>query len=129
MSKSTAPSEREIQAAVMAHWRSFAVPGTMVAAVPNAGALGQPGLHRGLFDLVVIGGPVLNGKTGWLELKTSKGKLSPHQETFKAICIASGVPYAVAFGRDEPIRVLEEWGVVRPRAAVRSVLPETVEAA
>lgn len=122
-------TEKQIQAAVLSHWRSFAVPGTVVAAIPNAGALGQPGLHRGLFDLVVLGGPVLNGKTGWLELKTATGKLSDHQQTFKDICIAAGVPYAVAFGRDEPIRVLEEWGVVRPRASVRPLLPETVEAA
>jgi hypothetical protein len=116
MSRSTAPCEREIQAAVLAHWRSLAVPGTLVAAVPNAGALGQPGLHRGLFDLVVIGGPFLRGRTGWLELKTAKGRVSDHQKTFKDICIHAGVPYAITFGRDEPIRVLEEWGVVRPAA-------------
>lgn len=109
-------TEKQIQAAVLSHWRSFAVPGTLVAAVPNAGAMGQPGLHRGLFDLVVMGGPFLGGKTGWLELKTATGELSDHQKTFKDICIHAGVPYAVAHGRDEPIRVLEEWGVVRPVA-------------
>jgi hypothetical protein len=26
--------------------------------------------------------------------------------------IGRGVPYAVAYGRDQPIRVLEEWGAV-----------------
>lgn len=107
-------SEKQIQSAVLSHWRSFAVPGTLVAAIPNAGALGQPGLHRGVFDLMVMGGPFLRDRTGFLELKTTTGKLSAHQETFKLICIAAGVPCAVAFGRDQPIRVLEEWGVVRP---------------
>jgi hypothetical protein len=27
-----------------------------------------------------------------------------------------GVPYAMTWGRDEPIRVLEDWGAVRKRA-------------
>lgn len=109
-------TEKQIQAAVLAHWRSLAVPGTLVAAIPNAGALGQPGLHRGLFDLIVIGGPFLRGRTGWLELKTSTGRVCDHQNTFKDICIHAGVPYAITFGREEPIRVLEEWQVVRPVA-------------
>ena len=30
---------------------------------------------------------------------------------------ARGAPYAVAYGRDEPIRVLEDWGAVRRAAA------------
>jgi len=110
---STQISERQIQASVLAHWRSFAIPGTLVAAIPNAGAMGQSGLHRGVFDLMVMGGPFLRDRTGFLELKTATGRLSAHQETFRLICIASGVPCAVAFGRDQPIRVLEDWGVVR----------------
>lgn len=105
--------ESQIQAAVLAHWRSLALPGTLVAAVPNAGALGQPGLHRGLFDLIVMGGPFLRDRTGWIELKTVNGKVSPHQITFGNICLLNGVPHAITFGRDEPIRVLEEWQVVR----------------
>lgn len=107
-------TESRIQAAVISHWRSLAVPGTLVCAVPNAGAMGQPGLHRGVFDLIVMGGPFLRDRTGYIELKTQTGKLSAHQETFKAHLIHNGIPYAVAFGRDEPIRVLEEWKVVRP---------------
>ncbi len=105
--------ESQIQAAVLAHWRSLALPGTLVAAVPNAGALGQPGLHRGLFDLIVMGGPFLRDRTGWIELKAAKGKVSPHQITFGNLCIHNGVPHAITYGRDEPIRVLEEWQVVR----------------
>lgn len=114
MKRVIAPSEKLIQAAVIAHWRSFGLPGTLVAAVPNAGALGQPGLHRGLFDLIVIGGPYLRDRTGWVELKTAKGKLSRHQATFRDTIAYAGIPYAVTYGRDEPIRVLEAWKVVRP---------------
>ena len=113
---STSPSEKQIQAAVLAHWRAFAIPGTLVAAIPNAGALGQPGLHRGLFDLIVMGGDFLRDRTGWLELKTRTGKLSDHQITFGNICRLNGAPCAITYGRDEPIRVLEEWRVVRRQA-------------
>ena len=112
------PSEKQIQQAVISHWKSFGLPGTLVAAIPNERAFGQPGLHRGLFDLIVIGGDYLRGRTGFLELKTATGKLSPHQTTFRDILIHAGAPYAVAFGRDEPIKVLEEWRVVRPVAEV-----------
>lgn len=108
--------ESAIQSAVISHWKAFGLPGTLVAAVPNAGAFRQPGLKRGLFDLVVMGGPVLRDRTGWLELKTDKGSLGPHQIEFRNLCISNGTPYAVAIGRDEPIRVLEEWGVVRRTA-------------
>lgn len=108
--------EAQIHSAVIAHWKVFGLPGTLVATVPNAGAFGQPGLTRGLFDLIVMGGPVLRDRTGWLELKAEKGRVSDAQKAFKAVCVATGAPYAIAFGRDEPITVLETWGVVKPRS-------------
>ena len=110
-----APREGLIQAAVIDHWKALGVPGSLVAAVPNAKAHGQPGLTRGLFDLVVMS-PTLGDKTGWLELKADDGELSDAQTFFKLLMIARGVPYAVAYGRDEPIKVLEFWGAVRPQA-------------
>ena len=73
-----APREGLIQAAVIDHWRALGVPGSLVAAVPNAKAHGQPGLTRGLFDLVVMS-PTLGDKTGWLELKADDGKPSAKQ--------------------------------------------------
>jgi hypothetical protein len=118
-------TEAQIQKAVIDHWKAFGLPNTLVAAVPNAGAFGQAGLTKGLFDLIVIGGPHLRDRTGWLELKRDGGKLRPEQQTFKDLCIVTGTPYAVAFGRDEPITVLEDWRVVKPRAR----LIATVEAA
>jgi hypothetical protein len=110
-----APREGLIQAACIDHWRALGVPGSLVAAVPNAKAHGQPGLTRGLFDLVVMS-PKLGDLTGWLELKTDDGVLSDAQKLFKLVMIARGVPYAVTYGRDQPIRVLEEWGAVRAQA-------------
>ncbi len=102
--------ESAIQAAVIAHWRSLGYPDTLVAAIPNAGAFGQPGLTKGVFDLLVIGG---KNRIGLIELKSVGGTLSTHQEYFKSLLITNGVSYAVTYGRDQPIRVLEDWGVVR----------------
>jgi hypothetical protein len=110
-----APRESLIQAAVIEHWTAFGVPGSLVAAVPNQNAHGQPGLTPGLFDLVVMS-PTLGDKTGWLELKADDGELSAPQRDVRRVMIALGVPYAVAYGRDQPIRVLELWGAVRPEA-------------
>ena len=108
------PAERLIQGAVLDHWRRLGLPGTLVAAIPNARAFGQAGLTAGLFDLMVIapGLPV-----AFLELKTRAGRMSREQERFRLLLIAAGVPHAVTYGRDEPIAVLAKWGVVRRAAA------------
>ena len=100
-----APREGLIQAAVLAHWRALAVPGSLVAAVPNAKPHGIAGLTPGLFDLVVMS-PTLGDRTGWLELKAEDGELSDDQNKIKLIMIARGIPYAVTWGRDQPIQVL-----------------------
>lgn len=108
-------SEAQITAAVIAHWRSLAIPGTLVTSIPNAGAMRQHGLSKGLPDLMVVGGPFLRDRTGFIELKTDSGKLRAEQITVGNILILNGIPYAVTYGRDQPIALLERWGVVRPR--------------
>jgi hypothetical protein len=110
-----APREGLIQAACIDHWKLLHAPGSLVAAIPNANAHGQPGLTRGLPDLLVIS-PRLGRLTGFIELKTDDGVLSDDQIAIGAIMAARGIPYAVTFGRDEPIRMLEEWGAVRKQA-------------
>src|SRR3954453_22852714 len=89
-----APSEKQITAALIARWRALGLPGTLVAAIPNARAFGQPGLYRGLFDLLVLGPKV---GAAFLELKTATGKLRPEQAEFKLCLITNNVPYAVTF--------------------------------
>lgn len=112
-----APLEKAIQAAVVDHWRALRVPDTLVAAIPNAGALGQPGLTCGLADLMVLG-PEVPGHLAFIELKRDrKRKPSGAQLDFKALCEKFGVRCALACGRDEPITLLELWGVVRRAAA------------
>jgi hypothetical protein len=102
--------EAEIHKAVMDHWRKLGLPGTLVSTIPNAGAFGQAGLTKGLPDLMILapGLPV-----GFIELKTENGKASVHQKEFRLKCITLGIPMVITHGRDEPIRILEEWNVVR----------------
>ena len=115
--RAPAPIEKAIQTSVVQHWKLLGFPDTLVAAIPNAGALGQPGLTCGLGDLLVLA-PSLPGHVGFLELKRDKhSPISDAQLDFGALCAKLGVPYALCVGRDEPIRILEHWGVVRRAAA------------
>jgi hypothetical protein len=92
-------------------------PDTMVAAIPNAGALGQPGLTKGLPDLLVIA-PSLPGNVAFIELKRDADSIvSDAQLDFARLCARLGIRCAIAVGRDEPVRLLEHWGVVRRAAA------------
>jgi hypothetical protein len=105
--------ESAIHKSVIAHWRTLGNPGTLVATIPNMGAFGQYGLTKGLLDLLVIG----PGIHAYLELKTEVGKLSGPQREFIALCESHSITCAVTRGRDEPIRLLEDWGIVRRTAA------------
>lgn len=104
--------ESQIHKAVVAHWRHCGRPGTLVATIPNMGAMGQYGLTKGLPDLIVIG----PGVHGYVELKTEAGKLTAPQREFRDLCELHGIRFAVTHGREEPIRLLEDWGVVMRRA-------------
>src|SRR3954467_10993868 len=108
--------ESAIQGAVLDHWRTLGEPDTLVAAIPNAGALGQPGLHAGLFDLICIGRHI-PGRLGFIELKADKGVVSAAQEAFKKLLLIHDISYAVTWGRDQPIEALEAWKLVKRRAA------------
>src|SRR5580704_7483814 len=80
------PSEKEIHQATIDHWRLFGSRNSLVATLANAGALGQPGLTAGLFDLIVIGDLIGGAKVGFIELKRDdKAILSPHQLAFKEL--------------------------------------------
>jgi hypothetical protein len=111
-----APRESLIQAAVVDHWTLLGLPDTLVAAIPNANAHGQPGLTPGLPDLLVLG-PGLPHGVGFIELKrTARSLVSDDQLRISDLCRALDIPYELTVGRDEPILVLERWGVVSPQA-------------
>jgi hypothetical protein len=101
--------ESHIHKAVVAHWRACGRPGTLVATIPNMGAMGQHGLTKGLPDLLVIG----PGVHAYVELKTETRKLTQPQRDFQDLCEKNGILFAVTHGRDEPIKLLERWGIVR----------------
>jgi hypothetical protein len=114
-----APLEKAIQAAVVDHWRVLGLPNTLVAAIPNAGALGQPGLTCGLPDLLVMA-PWLPGgfPVAFIELKRDPdSRVSDDQRAFGKLCDRLGIRWEVSSGRDDPIALLEAWGVVRRAAA------------
>jgi transcriptional regulator with XRE-family HTH domain len=109
-------TEDQITSAVIEHWKIFGVAGSLVASIPNKRAFGQAGLTKGLPDLLVIS-PQLGRSAGFIEQKRGRrGKLSDAQIDIGKLLIERGVPYAIVRGRDEPIRVLEAWGAVRPAA-------------
>jgi hypothetical protein len=111
------PSEDQITAAVLQHWRMFGVEGSLVASIPNANAHGQAGLTKGLPDLLVFS-PTLGRMTGFIEIKTARGRRSPAQRDIADLLLERLVPYACTYGRDEPIRILELWGAVRATRGV-----------
>ncbi len=117
---SAKPSESAIQAAVLSHWRACGRPHTLVAAIPNARAHGQAGLTKGLPDLLVLGGDI---GVGFIELKREGGRVSDAQRGFGALCSHHMLHHRVTVGRDEPIAVLEQWGVVRRQATTSSSRP------
>jgi hypothetical protein len=110
------PDEGAITSAVITHWRCFGVRGSLVASIPNLRAFGQYGLTRGLPDLLVLT-PQLGERSGFIELKTERGRLSVEQKVMRDFLVGRGVPYAICRGRDEPIAQLEEWGAVRRQRA------------
>lgn len=107
------PSEDAITAAVVEHHRIFGVPGSLVAAIPNKRAFGQAGLTPGLPDLLVLS-PYLGERTGYIELKREHGgRLSDAQLVMRELFLMRRAPYAVCYGRDEPIEQLRAWGAIR----------------
>lgn len=106
------PSEDEITAAVVDHWRTFGVPGSLVASIPNKRAFGQAGLTPGMPDLLALS-PALGSLTGFIELKTKRGRLSDAQLHIGKLIVERGAPYAVCWGLEEPIEQLRAWGAIR----------------
>ena len=113
--RAPAPLERDIQAAVLEHWRLLGRPMTLVAAIPNAGAMGQPGLTCGLPDLIVMGPDIPGGfPIAFMELKRdNRREPTEDQQNFALLCTKLGLMCPIVRGRDEPIAYLEKWNVVR----------------
>ena len=107
------PSEDQITDAVVEHWRTFGTAGSLVASIPNKRAFGQAGLMPGMPDLVVLS-MKLGDKAGFIELKREHGgRVSEAQRSVGRLMQILHVPYALCWGRDEPIDQLRAWGAIR----------------
>jgi hypothetical protein len=95
----TAPLEKAIQAAVVGHWRLLGEPDASVTAIQG---IDLPG-----------GFPV-----GFIELKHDRdADVGGAQLDFGRLCARLELRYVIAVGRDEPICILRDCGVVRRAAA------------
>lgn len=113
--KAPQPTEKQLQSCIIDYWLQFRLPGTCVAAIPNQRAFGQPGLQRGLPDLLCYGGSwPMKGITIYIELKVGKNKLSEHQVTIRDEMIAAGVPHFVCRTFEEAHDILVRYGICKP---------------
>jgi hypothetical protein len=71
------------------------------------------GVVAGVPDIILINA----GRTYGLELKADGGKLSTAQRETMAAMERAGTTVAHAVGLDPPVRQLEDWGLLRGRAA------------
>ena len=57
-----------------------------------------------------------DGRSAYMEVKTPKGKLNPHQKAFRQRCWDNNVPYALVTNDDDAMAILYEWGALLPVA-------------
>ena len=114
-------NENDIKRSVIAHLKARSSPGVFAFHVPN-GDYRKPVEAAILKGLGVVSGTpdifaIMGGHCFALELKTETGKLSDNQHAVLARLKDCGATCAVAFGLDEALRHLEDWGVLKGKAA------------
>ena len=118
------PSELQIHIAVAQHLKYRARKGIVWWHSANgerreardAAKLKAMGVTPGVPDLVFIA----NGRTYGLELKTSKGRLSPEQRAMIAAFEAAGAYTAVAYSLDAALEILTRWGIIPSQPMARA---------
>lgn len=111
----TAPTEKQLQGLVIDFWRVAGFPGTRVAAIPNQRAFGQPGLTKGLPDLLFYGGALMpKGHVKFIELKTENGRLSTAQQVIRDEMAEAGVHVHICRSFEEAHDTLVAWRICRP---------------
>lgn len=111
------PSEAVIHKAVCAHLTKRAKSGVVWLHPPNGEArqmvtgarLKAMGVLPGAADLLFWH----NGASYALELKRTGGRLLKGQRTFLQAFEAAGGTWAVAYGLDEALDILTQWGLIR----------------
>jgi len=116
MSRRAQP-EAALQRALLQHL-SLRGTGWLVWSTPNAGRrsprlgaeLKRQGMVPGVGDLSLLS-PI--GNYYELELKSDRGRLSPAQRARKEAVLECSGTWAVAFGLNDALEVLREWGAVQ----------------
>lgn len=109
--------EQEIHKAVVAHLNWRAMPGVFFFHPANGGRRSKVegaifkglGVKSGVPDLIIFYRSQIFG----LEIKASKGRLSPSQRDCIDAMEVAGARTAIAHGLDEALITLECWGVLR----------------
>ncbi len=68
------------------------------------------GLRKGCADLHIV----VDGKSHYMECKAPGEKQSEDQKAFEADCIANGIPYACVNSLTDALKVLSDWGAIKP---------------
>jgi hypothetical protein len=108
--------EHDLQKAVLRLLEAKGVKNLYWFAIPNAGKrtpregarMKAEGMRAGVADICVM---MDEGTTGWLELKTGKGRQTVEQKAFEAICKRLRHDYAVVRSVEEAEQVLRNWWV------------------
>lgn len=116
-------SEAQIQRSVILHLEANASPGVIWFAVPNGGyrnlveaaRFKKQGVRAGVPDLCFV--LPNGGRAAFLELKKPKGRVSPDQLVFRQMALDTGALWGIAYGIDEAVKILSDWGVLKVRAA------------
>jgi hypothetical protein len=117
--------EDKIQRGVIQHLHARGVPNIFFFHVPNGGQRSKIeaailyglGVRAGVPDLFIVA----NGRTYAMELKAPSRWLSPKQDEAMVALERAGAITAVCDSIDMAVAVLEDWGVLRGRAALRTI--------
>ena len=99
----------------------FAVPNGGYRSPVEASIMKSTGVVPGIPDMVMIH----QGQAHFLELKASKGKLTPIQIMVGEDLIHSGAKYSVAYSLDEAMDIVRHWDLVRsPMRVLTDIVQE-----
>jgi hypothetical protein len=92
-------------------WKWTHFPAGEKRLLPTGQRLKRMGLKPGWPDLLLLS--PYPAKLHQLELKIPGAKLEDDQLDHQAFCIGNGYVYAVAYGFNDALAVLKDWGAVR----------------
>lgn len=107
--------EQDLHRSILGYVRA-AYPRAVVFHVPNGGkrSVREARVFKGLGVRAGVADLCLHwreGRTGYLEIKAGRGRLSEGQIVFAQDCEAVGISWACVRSLDEAVGVLKRWGV------------------